>query len=203
MNWQRVLMTSVIVGLWVWIAIQDWRDREIYTVALWALVIVCLIGRPWYWWVFTVVTLAWPFPRKSGLALSPVFLAVGVLAGMEAMPPALALSVGVMAWALSWWESGDVVALLALGLRYGLVGLIVGTVLLSLSGLALMVIRGRSLRTLRAIVTNVLIERRLPSLAGDGEGETVIPDDAEMPAAAVLAVIGVVMELAKMLVSLS
>ena len=68
--------------------------------------------------------------------------------------------------------------MLALGLRYGLAGLIVGTALLSLSGLALMVARGRSLRTLRAIVTNVLIERRLPSLARDGDEGAAIPDEA-------------------------
>jgi hypothetical protein len=130
-------------------------------------------------------------------------LGVGVMAGPDGMPPALALAAGVTAWSLSWWGGGDVAVLLALGLRYGLAGLIVGTALLSLSGLALMAARGRSLRTLRAVVTNVLIERRLPSLARDGDEGAAIPDEAEMPAAAVLAVIGVALELGQMIVSLS
>ncbi len=202
MNGDTVL-TFVMLGLLVWVAIQDLIDREIYTVTLWALLLVCLLGQPWYWWVLTVATMAWPFPRRSGLALSPALLCVGVLAGPDGMPPALALAAGVTAWSLSWWESGDVVVLLAMGLRYGLVGLIVGTVFLSLSGLALMLIRGRSLRTLVAIARNALVERRLPSLARDGDDGAAIPDDAEMPAAAVLAVIGVVMELGMMTVSLS
>jgi Na+-transporting NADH:ubiquinone oxidoreductase subunit NqrB len=68
----------------------------------------------------------------------------------------------------------------------------VGTVAVALAGLALMAIRRRSLRRLAAFVLGALIERRLPSLLEQGVG--AIPAEAEMPAAAVLAVCGLALE---------
>ena len=118
-----------------------------------------------------------------------------VMNGAEGLAPALALAVGIAAWSLGWWGAADSVVLIVLGMRYGMAGLLVGAVVSAGSALALMAIRRRSLWRLFAIVGNVVVTRKLPSLlpAEEGEGD-VIPAEAEMPAAAALAAAGLAME---------
>jgi Flp pilus assembly protein protease CpaA len=96
----------------------------------------------------------------------------------------VALATGIVAWALSWWGGADGIALLALALRHGLPGTMAGALAAAAMGVALMLRRKRSPWRLAAAVSDVL------ALKPTGE----IPADAEMPAAAALAVGGLTME---------
>jgi hypothetical protein len=189
-----ILRSIALFGLWVVIVVQDLTERRVSVLALAGLTLLALPGQPWPWWVLTWVAMLWPW-RRNGLALPPVMLAVGILAGAEGWAPALALAVGIAAWSLGWWGAADSVVLIVLGMRYGMAGLLVGAAVSAGAALMLMMIRGRSLRGLFAIVGNVLVTRQLPSLLPDEKGEEdVIPADAEMPAAAALAAAGLAME---------
>ncbi len=186
-----VLRSIALFGLWVLVVVQDLTQRQVSVLALAGLTLLALPGQPWPWWLLTWVTLLWPW-RRNGLALPPVMLAVGVLAGAEGWAPALALAVGIAAWSLGWWGAADSVVLIVLGMRYGMAGLLVGAVASAGAALALMAIRGRSPWRLFAIVGNVVVTRKLPSLLP--AEEDVIPAEAEMPAAAALAAAGLAME---------
>jgi hypothetical protein len=189
-----ILRSIALFGLWVLVVVQDLTQREVSVVALTGLTLLALPGQPWPWWLLTGVALLWPW-RRNGLALPPVMLAVGMLAGAEGWAPALALAVGIAAWSLGWWGAADSVVLIVLGMRYGMAGLLVGAVASAGAALALMAIRRRSLWRLPAIVGNVIVTRRLPSLLPAEKGmEDVIPAEAEMPAAAALAAAGLAME---------
>jgi hypothetical protein len=177
-------VVGLTMGLWVLIIVQDLLWREVSVVALVALTLLSLLGRPWYWWPLAGAALVCP-RRASALALPPAAVAAGVLAGPEGWAAALAVAAGAVAWSLGWWGGADAVALMALGLRHGSEGLMLGAVVTAMAGLGLMVVRERSLWDLVAAAGDVV--KRTPL-----EGE--IPSEAEMPAAAVLGVVGVMME---------
>ncbi len=179
-----LIALGLTVGLWAVIIVQDVLWREVSVVALVALTLLSLRGRPWYWWPLAGAALVCP-RRASALALPPAAVVAGVLAGPEGWAAALAVAAGAVAWSLGWWGGGDAVALMALGLRHGSEGLMVSAVVTALAGLGLMVVRERSLWGLLAAAGDVV--KRTPL-----EGE--IPSEAEMPAAAVLGVVGVMME---------
>jgi hypothetical protein len=186
-----LVVLGLTMGLWALIIVQDLLWREVSVVALVALTFVSLPGHAWYWWSLAGAALVCP-RRASALALPPAAIVAGVLAGPEGWAAALAVAAGAVAWSLGWWGGADAVALMALGLRHGSEGLIVGAIVTALAGLGLMVVRERSLWGLVAAVGDVV--KRTPL-----EGE--IPSEAEMPAAAVLGVVGVVMEVATLWVT--
>jgi hypothetical protein len=184
-------VVGLTMGLWVLIIVQDLLWREVSVGALVALTLLSLPGRAWYWWPLAGAALVCP-RRASALALPPAAVAAGVLAGPEGWAAALAVAAGAVAWSLGWWGGADAVALMALGLRHGSEGLMVGAVVTALAGLGLMVLRERSLWGLVAAAGDVV--KRTPL-----EGE--IPSEAEMPAAAVLGVVGAMMEVATLWVT--
>lgn len=181
------------IALWAVVVVQDLTERAVSVFVLVGLALLALMGRPWHWWLLTAVALLWPW-REMAMILPPVALTVGVLSGTESIGPALALSVGVLAWALGWWGAADAVAILALGLRYGQIGLILGAVAAGLASLLLMIARKRSLWS---------IPNAVPGALSLDVRDEEIPDDSEIPAAAALAVAGIALELGTLLVRLN
>ena len=104
----------------------------------------------------------------------------------------MALTAGTTAWALAWWGGADGIVLLALALRCGMAGLVAGSLAAVAMGLALMVVRRRSLQNLLAAVPGVLALRQARAF---DEG---IPARMEMPAAAALAVAGMIVEVIRL-----
>ena len=178
------------ICLWAVVVTQDLTERAVSVFVLVGMALLSLIGQPWHWWLLTAVALLWPW-REMAMILPPVALTVGVLSGSESIGPALALAVGALAWALGWWGAADAVAILALGLRYGQIGLILGTVTAALTSVLLMIARKRSLWAIPNAVPGALSLR-------DVSNEDV-PDESEIPAAAALAVAGIALELGTLL----
>jgi Flp pilus assembly protein protease CpaA len=178
--------------LWAVVLVQDLRHRRISMVALVALAIASLIGQSWPWWIAVSAALAWP--RRYAMLIVPVAIGLGVVT--NAPPPAIALAGGALAWALGWWGGADSIALLALGLRHGLPGLLAGSVTLALAGAAVMIVRRRSALGLVPVLTEAMFLRKQ-------EEDVDIPPNAEMPAAAALAVAGMALEMARLLGGMS
>ena len=187
MHW---IIPILSICLWAIVAIQDLTERAVSVFVLVGLALLALIGRPWHWWLLTAVALLWPW-REMAMVLPPVALTVGVLSGSESIGPALALAVGVLAWALGWWGAADAVTILALGLRYGQIGLILGAVTAALTSVLLMLARKRSLWAIPNAVPGAL------GLIDVSDEE--IPEESELPAAAALAVAGIALELGTLL----
>jgi hypothetical protein len=173
---------SASLALWMATIVQDLKHREISVFVLAGLALVTLVGRSWYWWVAVWSILLFPW-RRATVALLPSIMLIGGLS--RDLAPALALVAGVVAWAGGWWGGADTVALFALGMRYGTLGLIAGSIAAALGGIVLMIVRGRSLW---ALVNTLPQAIRWTEV-------TEIPDEAEIPAAAVLGVVGIVLEL--------
>ena len=177
-------LIAVVLALLLWIVclIGDLRQREVPIWALIALSVVSLLGQPWPWWVLVTLTLAWP-SRKGVIVLAPVAIAAGVL--LEAPAPGIAIAAGCVAWALGWWGGADSILLIALGMRYGVAGLISGAVATALAGVIVMIVRRRSLVGLLTVLPEAV------SLQVRESAE--IPVEAEMPAAAAMAVPGLLL----------
>ncbi len=177
-----IVLSLTVSALWIATLAQDLARREISLVVLIALAVASLVGHTWPWWLITGLARLWP-SRERALLLVPCAMALGALTGEYA--PAIAMVAGITAWALSWWGGADGIALLALALRGGMLGLVIGAVVSALLGIVLMVVRRRSLMGLLAAVPGILALR--------AEDED-IPAETEMPAAAALAVGGLVVE---------
>jgi hypothetical protein len=172
--------------LWLAAMVEDLRRRHVPILVLLALMVSALSDQAWPWWVVTGAMLLWP-SRRSALVLVPIALGVGVVTNSSA--PAMAIAAGSAAWALGWWGGADSIALAALGLRHGLIGLIVGAIATAIAGLAVMLRRRRAFVGLLSV---------LPEAIGLQARDSVeIPAEAEMPAAAALAVAGLVLEIGR------
>lgn len=182
------LAQSVVCSvLWALALSGDLRRRHVPLSVLLALILLALIGQTWPWWVLTGTLVLWP-GRRSISVLAPVAIGVGAVAGEPIQ--ALVLAAGALAWGLNWWGGADSIALIALGLRHGVSGLIAGTAAVALMGIVIMTVRRRSLAGILSTLPDAinLQPRDTPE----------IPADAEMPAAAALAVAGLVLELARL-----
>jgi Flp pilus assembly protein protease CpaA len=168
--------------LWAVVLVQDLRHRRISMVVLVALTLASLIGQSWPWWVAAGVALAWP--RRYAILMVPV--AIGLGAVTNAPASAIGLAGGALAWALGWWGGADAIALLALGLRHGLPGLLAGTVALALAGVAVMIVRRRPILGFVPVLSEATFLQR--------REDVDIPTDAEMPAAAAMALAGIALE---------
>ena len=181
-----ILISVLLIALWLAVLITDLRARLIPIPALLALAILALLGQDWPWWLLIAIALAWPpTQRPAAIMLVPVAVGVGAVTGVQA--PGVALAVGVAAWALNWWGGADAIVLMALGLRYGWLGLMAGAAASVVVALSLMAIRRRRLIG----VVPVLSEAALLQPRADEP----IAAEAELPAAAVMAVAGIVLEL--------
>jgi Flp pilus assembly protein protease CpaA len=183
--------------LWASVLISDLRRRRVPIPVLLALMLLSLIGQAWPWWLLAGGMLLWP-SRRSAIVLVPIALGTGVVTNSPA--PAMAIAAGSAAWALGWWGGADSIALAALGLWQGLIGLIVGAIATAVAGLLVMVFRamphaplqrGWPTRCRRAFVGLLSV---LPdAIAWQARDSVEIPAEAEMPAAAALAVPGMLL----------
>ncbi len=184
------LTTLLLLPLWLAVLIADLRWRRIPAVVLAALTLVSLIGWLWPWWLLTGAVLLWPW-RKSALWLAPFALIVGMITNEPAV--ATAIAAGCVGWALGWWGGADGIVLLALALRGGWPGLIGGAAAVLTAGLALMVIRRRPWAGVLTVLPQIV---RLEPL-----DTSEIPAESEMPGAAVLAAVGIAVEVVRVIVS--
>ena len=184
------LTTALLLPLWLAVLIADLRWRRIPAVVLVALTGVSLIGWPWVWWLLAGAVLLWPW-RKSSLWLAPIALIAGLVTDEPAV--AAAIAAGCVGWARGWWGGADGIVLLALALRGGWPGLIGGAAAVLTAGLALMVIRRRPWAGVLTVLPQIV---RLEPL-----DTSEIPAESEMPGAAVLAVVGIAVEVVRVIVS--
>lgn len=191
-------LAALALGLWVAAAVQDLKYREISLLVLAGLALAALTGRAlampsaWelVWWIVAGAAFLWPLgQRKKAWLLAIPALIAGVLTGDRGA--ALGLAVGVSAWSLGWWGGADGVALAVLGLRHGLAGVIAGGVTACAAGLALVALR-RQKATRRQRAWHVI--GGLGDVLAGKPLEGGIPVEREMPAAAALALGGIVME---------
>ena len=183
----NTLLQVLSLGLWLIVLVSDLRRRRIAIPVLLVIIVVSLIGRHWAWWLFTGVTLL--LTRRRAIGLAPVGVGFGLL--LNDFAPGLALGLGAWAWGMNWWAGGDAVILLALTLRDGSIGLVLGLI------------------AVMATAVVVTLKRRQPPLtrvwaalneAGQFQArtETEFPPETELPAAAVLAVVGMGLEIARL-----
>lgn len=183
-----MLPSFLLLPLWLAVLVADLRNRRVPVVVLAALMGVSLIGWPWLWWLLAGVVLLWPW-RQSAIWLAPIALGVGMLTNEPAV--AAAIAAGCVGWALGWWGGADGIVLLALALRGDWLGLIGGAVAVLIAGLALMLIRRRPMSGVLIVLPQIA---RLEPL-----DTTEIPVESEMPGAAVLGLVGIVLEVARLL----
>ncbi len=180
---------TILAGLcWLVTVIHDVKSREVPTLFLAGLALVALLGRAWPWWVLTGLALLWP-PRWRGYALllTPAALVTGAITGEPVI--ATALTVGSIGWALKWWGGADGIVLLALALRHGYEGMLVGVIVTVALGIVLTVVRRRSPLGFVDAATGILTQRVL---------DEDIPPESEIPAAAALAAGGLAMEVSEL-----
>ena len=183
---------SVALGtLWIVTLISDLRHRRIAIPVLLALAGLALIGQTWPWWLLTGAMLLWP-SRRSAIMLAPIAIGVGVVTNSSA--PGMAIAAGSVAWALGWWGGADSIALAALGLRHGLIGVLVGASAVSIAGLLVMLRRRRAFIGLLTVIPE--------AIALQARDSAEIPAEAELPAAAALAVPGLVLSIYNLIILL-
>ena len=183
-----MITSLLIIPLWLAVLIADLRYRRVPAVVLAALTLVSLFNWPWPWWFIAGAVLLWPW-RRASIWLAPIALVVGVLTNEPVV--AAAIAAGCVGWALGWWGGADGIVLLALALRGDWPGLIGGAAAVLIAGLALMLIRRRPMSGVLIVLPQIA---RL-ELLDTGE----IPVESEMPGAAMLAVVGIVLEAARLL----
>jgi Flp pilus assembly protein protease CpaA len=177
------IVRSIVFGLlWAVVLIGDLCRRRVPIPVLLALMLLSLIGQAWPWWLLAGGMLLWP-SRRSAIMLVPIALGIGVV--MDTPAPAIAIAAGSAAWALGWWGGADSIALAALGLWHGLIGLIVGAIATAIAGLLVMLFRRRTFIRLLSVLPEAISLQARDSVE--------IPDEAEMPAAAALAVPGLLL----------
>lgn len=181
-----------MMGLWMATLAQDLERRVISLFVLAALAVLSLAGRDWPWWVAMSAIVLWP-SRENASVLVPLVISAGFITGD--LVPAAAMAAGAIAWGLGWWGGADGIALAALALRDGLPGLVAGSLAMMLMGIVLMVVRGRGWKSLLTTAMPGAISLRARDRKED---DLLIPADAEMPAAAALAVAGLAMEVMRL-----
>jgi len=99
----------------------------------------------------------------------------------------MAIVVGIWAWVMKWWAGADAIVLVALTLRSGWAGLVAGLAVMLVAAVVLFLKRRQSPATLLlALHEAVHVQSR---------DTVVIPTESELPAAAVLAVVGIGLDL--------
>ena len=187
-----MLVPSIaLIALWTVTLISDLRHRRIAIPVLLALASLALIGQTWPWWLLTGAMLLWP-SRRSAIMLAPIAIGVGVVTNSPA--PGMAIAAGSVAWALGWWGGADSIALAALGLRHGLIGVLVGASAVSIAGLLVMLRRRRAFIGLLTVIPE--------AIALQARDSAEIPAEAELPAAAALAVPGLVLSIYNLIILL-
>lgn len=180
------LLAVLLCGCYALVAWQDLRRREIDLLPLLVLAAGGLLGHSVWWWLLIVVLYAWPWRKETATLLVPLLFVIGWATGEFA--PVLALTAGILAWALGWWGGADSVLLATLALRYGLSGLLAGTATAAVFGVIFLIAR-RQLARLLPAMTEVLTARQVVDLTLPPGGP-----DTEMPAATALSAAGIILE---------
>jgi hypothetical protein len=183
----ELIFSLFSIGLWLAVLICDLRLRRVPIPLTLLLLLISLIGQPWPWWALTVLMLAWP--RSWAVWIMLPAAALGWLTNDPA--PAIAATVSTIAWSNHWWGGADSLALLALTFQFGLAGLLLGALAMCTAGVIVMLKRRRSFNALLSAFEDVTQLSTAPA---------EIPADAELPAAAALAVVGIVLDIARLLV---
>ncbi len=177
------LLAIALSVLWLAVLYSDLRYRRVTIPVLLALLIVSLIGRPWPWWLITGAMIL--LPRRWTISLVPIGLGAGLL--LNDLAPGMAIVVGIWAWVMKWWAGADAIVLVALTLRSGWAGLVAGLAVMLVAAVVLFLKRRQSPATLLlALHEAVHVQSR---------DTVVIPTESELPAAAVLAVVGIGLDL--------
>ena len=163
--------------LWLLVLLSDLRWRRVPIPLTLALLLVSLFAQPWPWWALTALLLIWPRPLAAWFMLPAAML--GWLTNVPT--PAIAATIGLIAWRNHWWGGADSLALLALTLQFGPIGLLLGALATCAAGVIVMLKRRRSFNALLPVFEDVTQLRAAPA---------EIPADAELPVAATLAVVG-------------
>jgi hypothetical protein len=180
-----MLFPLLILLLWLLVVISDLRWRRVPLPLTLALLLTSLLGQPWPWWVLTALLLVWPKPRSTWF-----FWPAALLGWLTNDPsPAIAATVGMIAWGNRWWGGADSLALLALTLQFGPAGMLLGALATCAAGVLVMLKRRRSFNALLPVFEDVAQLRAAPAK---------IPAEAELPAAAALATVGIALGLVKL-----
>jgi hypothetical protein len=184
-----LVLALVSIALWLVVLISDLHRRRIAVPVLLALLFVSLSGRPWPWWLIIFAMIL--APRRWLVGLAPIGLGIGLF--MNDLASGLALTLGVWAWVMRWWAGADAIVLVALTLRLGWSGLLVGLSALLMTAMLVFLKRRQSPLTLWLAVQEAAhLQPRT---------ETEIPIESELPAAATLAAVGIVLEVVQLVSS--
>lgn len=182
----ELIVLLFTMSLWLTVLISDLRLRRVPIPLTLLLLLISLINQPWPWWLLTVLLFTWPRPWATWIMLPAAML--GWLTNDPS--PAIAATIGMIAWGNRWWGGADSLALLALALQFGLTGLLLGALATCTAGLLVMLKRRRSFNALLPVFEDVTQLRAVPA---------EIPSDAELPAAAALAVAGILLSLTRLI----
>lgn len=182
-----LFLALVSIGLWMSVLYSDLRYRRVAIPVLFALLIASLIGRPWPWWIvaFAMILL----PREWIISLAPIGLVVGGL--LNDLAPGVAIALGIWAWSMKWWAGADAIALVALTLRSGSAGFVTGLVAMLVTAVILFLKNRQSPATLLLAIDE--------AAHGQPRATAAIPLESGMPAAAVLAVVGIGLNLVRLI----
>lgn len=187
----NLILSLGSTGLWLTVLFSDLHYRRVAICVLLALLIVSLIGRPWPWWIvaFAMILL----PRQWIISLAPLGLGVGLLLNDQAS--GLAIALGIWAWSMKWWAGADAIALVALTLRSSWAGLVAGLIAILVAAVILFMKRRQSPATLMLALDEAIHVQTRATVA--------IPAESGLPAAAVLAVVGIGLNLGQLFAMLS
>ncbi len=186
-----LLLLLASLGLWLAVLVSDLRYRRVAIPVLLALVSVSLIGCPWLWWIVTSAMIL--LPRRWIVSLAPLGLGTGLVLGDLA--PGVAVALGIWAWSMKWWAGADAIVLVALTLRSGWAGLVAGLVALWVTSVVLFLKRRQAPATLLLAFDE--------AARGQARATAAIPVESGLPAAAVLAVVGIGLNLVRLFEMLS
>lgn len=186
-----LFLLLVSSGLWVTVLYSDSRFRRVAIPVLLALLIVSLIGRPWPWWIVTFALIL--LPRQWIISLALIGLGIGLLLNDLAL--GVAITLGLWAWSMRWWAGADAIVLVALTLRAGWAGLVAGLVAMLVVAVALFLKR-RQPQAALLLAFNEATHMQPRATA-------TIPVESGLPAAAVLAVVGIGLNLVQLIEVLS
>lgn len=181
----------VLTSLWLVVLYSDLRYRRVAIPVLLALLIVSLIGCPWPWWIvaFAMILL----PRQWIISLAPLSLGVGLL--LNDLAPGVAVALGIWAWTMKWWAGADAIALVALTLRSGWAGLVSSLIAMLVAAVVFFVKQRQPPATLLLALAEAIHVQPRAAVA--------IPVESGLPAAAVLAVVGIGLNLGQLFAALS
>lgn len=190
MHMLELIVSLFTMGLWLTVLISDLRLRRVPIPLTLLLLLISLINQPWPWWILTVLLFSWP-----RLWAAWIMFPAAMLGWLTNDPtPAIAATLGAIAWGNRWWGGADSLALLALALQFGLTGLLLGALVTCVAGVIVMLKRRRSFDVLLSVFEDVM---QLRAISAE------IPADAELPAAAALAMAGIALNVVSIVIGAS